>query len=138
MRRIRFSREAIAVAEPVGALAVQGRAHFTIGFIRAVTGVVDESQASHRQGVAISRAAGDAVIDRCRCHRRAAAETGLATTPRRRVSRLRGWRLRAKAGVLVPLLFSCFMRGLTLTGKGDYDDALAPVHRRVVAGRACR
>ena len=27
--------------------------------------------------------------------------------------------------MLVPLLFSCFMRGLTLTGKGDYDHALA-------------
>ncbi len=27
--------------------------------------------------------------------------------------------------MLFPLLFSCFLRGLTLTGKGDYDDALA-------------
>ena len=25
----------------------------------------------------------------------------------------------------MPLLFSCFMRGLTLTGKGDYDEAFA-------------
>jgi predicted ATPase len=32
---IRFSREALEVAEPAGALAVQGRAHFTIGFVRA-------------------------------------------------------------------------------------------------------
>ena len=32
---IRYSREAIAVAEVAGALAVQGRAHFTIGFVRA-------------------------------------------------------------------------------------------------------
>ena len=28
-------------------------------------------------------------------------------------------------GLLVPLLFSCFMRGLTLTGKGNYDEAFA-------------
>src|SRR6185436_3855504 len=28
-------------------------------------------------------------------------------------------------GLLVPLLFSCFLRGLTLTGKGDYDEAFA-------------
>ena len=27
--------------------------------------------------------------------------------------------------MLFPLLFSCFLRGLTLTGKGDYDEALA-------------
>jgi tetratricopeptide (TPR) repeat protein len=27
--------------------------------------------------------------------------------------------------LLVPLLFNCFLRGLTLTGKGDYDEAYA-------------
>ena len=36
-----------------------------------------------------------------------------------------GLSLARETGVLVPLLFSCFMRGLTLTGKGDYDHALA-------------
>ena len=30
-----------------------------------------------------------------------------------------------RRGLLLPLLFSCFLRGLTLTGKGDYDEALA-------------
>jgi tetratricopeptide (TPR) repeat protein len=28
-------------------------------------------------------------------------------------------------GLLFPLLFSCFLRGLSLTGKGEYDEALA-------------
>jgi tetratricopeptide (TPR) repeat protein len=36
-----------------------------------------------------------------------------------------GLSLARETGVLVPLLFSCFMRGLTLTGKGDYDEAFA-------------
>ena len=58
---IRFSREAIAVGEQAGALAAQGRAHFTIGFVRGVTGVLDESRASLDKAVAISNAAGDAV-----------------------------------------------------------------------------
>jgi hypothetical protein len=35
-------REALALAEPAGALAVQGRAYFTIGFVRGVAGVLDE------------------------------------------------------------------------------------------------
>jgi tetratricopeptide (TPR) repeat protein len=33
--------------------------------------------------------------------------------------------LAREGGLLVPLLFGCFMRGLTLIGKGDYDEAFA-------------
>jgi transcriptional regulator with AAA-type ATPase domain/tetratricopeptide (TPR) repeat protein len=122
---IRSSREALAVAEPAGALAVQGRAHFTLGFARAVVGMIEESQVAIDKGMAISRAAGDAV------HQSLSLSTaGL----------LRNWagdyteaaRLQADAmtlaregGLLVPLLFGCFMRGLTLTGKGDFDEAFA-------------
>ena len=36
-----------------------------------------------------------------------------------------GQALARESGLLFPLLFSLFLRGLTLTGKGDYDDALA-------------
>jgi tetratricopeptide (TPR) repeat protein len=122
---IRFSNEALQVAGPAGAPSVQGRAHYTLGFIRAVTGSLDESRSDIEQAIAISSASGDAV------HRSLSLSTaGL----------LRNWagdyaeaaRLQGEAltlardrGLLVPLLFSCFLRGMTLTGKGDYDDALA-------------
>ena len=33
--------------------------------------------------------------------------------------------LARERGLLVPLLFSCFLRGLTLASKGDYDEAFA-------------
>jgi tetratricopeptide (TPR) repeat protein len=33
--------------------------------------------------------------------------------------------LAREGGLLVPLLLGCFMRGLTMTGKGDYDEAFA-------------
>jgi tetratricopeptide (TPR) repeat protein len=122
---IRASREAIAVAEPAGALAVQARAHLTIGFIRGVTGVTDESHAELDKAIAISAAAGD------RVYRSLSLTIG---------GLLRNWRgdydeaarmqaeglaLARDTGVLVPLLFNCFMRGLTLTAKGEYDDAFA-------------
>src|SRR4030095_16748675 len=58
---VRFARAALTVAEPAGALAVQGRAHFTIGFVRAVTGVLDESQAALDKAMSLSSAGGDAV-----------------------------------------------------------------------------
>ena len=123
---IRVSREAIAVAEPAGALAVQGRAHFTIGFVRGVTGVLDESHAALDKAIAISTAAGDAVQSvAVAVDRRACCETGPATTARRASPGPKAWRWRASAALLFPLLFSCFLRGLTLTGKGDYDEAFA-------------
>jgi transcriptional regulator with AAA-type ATPase domain/tetratricopeptide (TPR) repeat protein len=120
---LRFARAALMVAEPAEALAVQGRAHFTIGFVRGVTGVLDESQAALDKAMSLSSAAGDAV------HRSLSLSmAGL----------LRNWEGDYEAAVglqneglslardrqlLVPLLFSCFMRGLTLTSKGNYDEA---------------
>ncbi|HZM97124.1 MAG TPA: sigma 54-interacting transcriptional regulator [Vicinamibacterales bacterium] len=122
---VRYSREALAVGEPAGALAAQGRAHFTLGFLRSATGVIDEGQAGLERATAISRAAGDAVHE----------SLSLSTA-----GLVRNWfgdfheadRLQAQAmtlarerDLLVPTLFGCFMRGLTLTGKGDYDGAFA-------------
>jgi transcriptional regulator with AAA-type ATPase domain/tetratricopeptide (TPR) repeat protein len=122
---LRFAGEALAVAEPAGALAVQGRANLVIGFVRGVTGALDQSRVALDKAVTISQTAGDRVN-----YSLSLSIAGL----------LRNWsgdfgeavRLQTQAltiarerGLLVPLLFSCFMRGLTLTGKGDYDEAYA-------------
>ena len=64
-------------------------------------------------------------ISRCRCRPPGCCETGPAITARPRVSRTEGLALARECGLLLPLLFNCFLRGLTLTGKGDYDEALA-------------
>ena len=122
---IRVSREAIAVAEPVGALAAQGRAHFTIGFVRGVTGVLDESRAALDKAVEISTAAGDAVnqslsLSAAGLLRNWTGDYGEAVQLQDR-----GQLLARECGLLFPLLFNCFLRGLTLTGKGAYDAALA-------------
>ena len=58
---LRFAHDALAVAEPAGAVAVQGRAHFTIGWVHGVTGVLDESHAALDKAMTLCRAAGDAV-----------------------------------------------------------------------------
>jgi transcriptional regulator with AAA-type ATPase domain/tetratricopeptide (TPR) repeat protein len=122
---IRFSKEAIAVGEAAGALAVQGRAHFTIGFVRGVTGVLDESRVALDRAVEISNAAGDAFT-------RSLSLSGAGllrnwTGDYGEASRLQneGRRVALESRQLFPLLFSCFLRGLTFTGKGDYDEALA-------------
>jgi transcriptional regulator with AAA-type ATPase domain/tetratricopeptide (TPR) repeat protein len=121
---IRFSREALAVAEPYGPLAVQGRAYYTIGFVRAVTGVHDESHVALDKAMAISTGTGDAVYRSL-----SLAATGLLrnwTGEYDEAERLQGEALgiAREQGLLYPLLFTSFLRGLTLTGKGDYDEAL--------------
>lgn len=122
---IRASREAIAVAEPAGALAVQARAHLTIGFIRGVTGVTDESHAEVDKAVAISAAAGDRVYRSLSLTIGGLLRNWTGDFDEAARMQTEGLSLARETGVLVPLLFNCFMRGLTLTGKGDYDDAFA-------------
>jgi transcriptional regulator with AAA-type ATPase domain/tetratricopeptide (TPR) repeat protein len=122
---IRASREAIAVAEPAGALAVQARAQRTIGVNRAVTGVKGESHAELDKAVAFSAAAGDRVYRSLSLTIGGLLRNWTGDYDEAARMQAEGLSLARETGVLVPLLFSCFMRGLTLTGKGDYDDALA-------------
>jgi tetratricopeptide (TPR) repeat protein len=125
---LRFAKDALAVAEPAGALGIQGRAHFAIGFVRGVTGGLDESHTSLDKAVALTRAAGDAMGQSM-----SLSAAGL----------LRNWSgdyaaaielqdqafvLARKSGRLQPLTFNYFLRGLTLTGKGDYDAAFAAMN----------
>jgi transcriptional regulator with AAA-type ATPase domain/tetratricopeptide (TPR) repeat protein len=122
---IRYSRDAIAVAEPAGALAVQGRAYYTVGFARAVIGEQADSQVALDKALTFSRAAGDRVYQSL-----ALSAAGLLrnwTGDYAEAARLQeeGRMVAEERGLLLPLLFSCFLRGLTLTGKGDYDEALS-------------
>ena len=51
---VRFAKDALTVAEPAGALTVQARAYFTIGFVRGVTGILDESRAALDKAMVLS------------------------------------------------------------------------------------
>jgi tetratricopeptide (TPR) repeat protein len=122
---IRFAREALEVAEPAGALAVQGRAHFTIGFVRGVTGVLDESHAALEKAIAISGAAGDAVQRSLSLSTAGLLRNWSGDYPEAARLQAEGLALAREQSVLFPVLFGCFLRGMTLTGKGDYDEAFA-------------
>jgi DNA-binding NtrC family response regulator/tetratricopeptide (TPR) repeat protein len=122
---VAHARRAIEVAEPVGAEAVLARAQFTIGFVRGVTGGLDEAQRAIDQSLVASRSAGDMVH-----HALALTTAGLIKSWEAdydAADRLqaRGLEVAREHNLLVPLLFSAFLRGLTLTGKGDYASALA-------------
>jgi len=126
---LRFSREAISVAEEAGGLGVQGQAHYTLGFARAVVGEHAESQVALDKALTFSRAAGDTVYQSM-----SLSAAGLLrnwTGDFEEAARLQdeGRALAEERGLLLPLLFSCFLQGLTLTGKGDYDEAFAAFTR---------
>jgi tetratricopeptide (TPR) repeat protein len=122
---VAHAREAIALAEPVGADAVLARAYFTVGFVRSVTGGIAEGQAAIDAALAASRSAGD------RAHESLALsvagivkswEGAYAEADRLHLGALT---LARRHNLLVPLLFNAFLRGLTLTAKGDFVTALA-------------
>ena len=119
------ARRAIDVAEPVGAEAVLARAQFTIGFVRGVTGGIDEAKRAIEQSLVASRSAGDVVH-----HSLALTTAGLIKSWEAEYEaadrlQLSGLEVAREHNLLLPLLFSAFLRGLTLTGKGDYATALA-------------
>ena len=121
---IRFSTEALAVAEPAGAIAVQGRALYTIGFGRAVTGGLDEGHTALRRAAEISGASGDTMNRSLALSAAGLLKNWSGDYVEATRLQAEGRALADEGGLLLPLLFSCFLHGLTLTGKGDYDQAL--------------
>ena len=117
------AREAIAVAAPNSGDAA-ARSHFTIGFVRAVSGGLDEARGAIDRALVTSQATGEW----------AARSLSLSVA-----GLLKNWEgeyeaaarvqgeglvLARERHLLVPLLFNFFLYGMTLTGKGDYDTAL--------------
>jgi transcriptional regulator with AAA-type ATPase domain/tetratricopeptide (TPR) repeat protein len=122
------ARQAIEVAEPVRAEAVLARAQFTIGFVRGVTGGLDEAKSALERAMVASQSAGDVVH-----HSLALTTAGLIKSWEGEYVnadqlQVQGLAIAREHNLLVPLLFSAFFRGLTLTGKGDYTKALATFH----------
>ena len=132
---VAHAKRAIDVARPVGAEAVLARAQFTIGFVRAVTGGLDEARHAIDQSLVASRSAGDIVH-----HSLALTTAGLiksweADYDAADQLQTSGLELAREHNLLLPLLFSAFLRGLTLTGKGDYATALATFHEGLTLSR---
>lgn len=118
------AHQAIEVAAPMEAKAVLARSHFTLGFVHAVTGRHEPAEAALGHALVLSQEAGD------RVHRSLACATaGLLknwTGAYAEASRLQteGLTIAREHHLLVPLLFSFFLYGITLTGQGSYDEAL--------------
>jgi class 3 adenylate cyclase/tetratricopeptide (TPR) repeat protein len=121
---VRFGREAIAVAEPIDAKPVLARAHFAIGFIRAVTGGLPEAREELDRARAISLAADDVAHLSLSLSGAGLLKSWAGDFAAGATLQAEGLGLARERNLLVPLLFSFFLYGLTLAGRGDYDGAL--------------
>jgi len=124
-RALDYSRQAIEVASAVDAKPVLAGGHFVTGFAYGVTARLDAAAQELERALTLSREAGDVLHESL-----SLCFIGLATNwagnydeASRLLSEAR--RIAKENNLLVPLLFGHFMHGVTLTGKGDYDAALA-------------
>ena len=124
-RGLAEAHQAIAIAREIEAKPVLAGGYYTTGFVHAVTGRLDEAREEIDLAITFSRSGGDVVhqsfalsysrrtqeLARGVCRGGSPPSRGAAACPRAQ-----------PAGAL---LFGLFNSGLALTGKGDYDEALA-------------
>jgi two-component system, NtrC family, response regulator AtoC len=120
--------EAIELASPVGAESVLARAQFTIGFVRGVTGVLDEAKTAIQSALVASHSAGDMIHQSLALTMGGLLKNWESEYAAADQLQAQGLAIARERNLLVPLLFSAFLRGLTLVGRGRYTQALATFH----------
>jgi class 3 adenylate cyclase/tetratricopeptide (TPR) repeat protein len=128
-RALAYAQQAIEVATQANAKRVLARSHLTIGHVLAVTGRLDRAQEEFNQCHTISQSVDDVL------HQSLSLRYGGFLTNWQGeyavAARLQSESLRIarECNLLVPLLYGSFTYGVTLTGKGDYDEAFAIFER---------
>jgi class 3 adenylate cyclase/DNA-binding winged helix-turn-helix (wHTH) protein/tetratricopeptide (TPR) repeat protein len=124
-RAITYARQAIEVAGPIDAKPILARSHFTIGFVRAVTGGLEHAGEEIDRALLISRSAGDVMHQSLSLSVAGLLKNWAGEYTTAAHLQVEGLSIARQHNLLEPLLLSFFLYGLTLTGKGDYDQAHA-------------
>jgi class 3 adenylate cyclase/tetratricopeptide (TPR) repeat protein len=129
---LRYASRAIDVAAVVDAKPALARSHFTIGFVHAVTGGLERAGGEIERALSISRSGRDPIHQSL-----SLSVAGLLKSWEGEYSTATGLQSEAlemarEHNMLVPLLFGLFLHGLTLTGNGSYDRALATFEEGLV------
>jgi predicted ATPase len=118
------AQAAIGVAESAEARLVLPGAHFTIGWVSAVSGRLDEADANIQQAMTASLDVNDTVYRSLSLSAAGLMRNWTGEFDAAARLQAEGLALARQHDLLVPLLFGFFLYGLTLIGKGDYDGAL--------------
>jgi tetratricopeptide (TPR) repeat protein len=121
---VAHAREAIAVAGPGGSDTL-ARAQFTLGFARAVSGGLDEARGAIDQALVTSLGSREWTARSLSLSAAGLLKSWEGEYDAASRLQAEGLVLARDHHLLIPLLFNFFLHGMTLTGKGDYEGALA-------------
>ena len=120
-----LSRQAMEVAEPIDAKSVLAGGAFNIAFVQYLTGRLEEAGAGLDRVLTLSRAAGDAFYESFALLSQGVFKAWSGDWAAAVPLISEGLRLSRQHNLLGPLMCGSFCQAVALTGKGDYDDALA-------------
>jgi class 3 adenylate cyclase/tetratricopeptide (TPR) repeat protein len=124
-RALAYARQAIEVAEEVDAKPVLAAGHFVTGFVHSVTARLDQARAELEKALTISRSVGDVFHQSFSLGRAGQLKNWEGEYAEAAHLQSEGLRLAQEHNLLVPRLTNHFWYGLSLTGQGNYDEALA-------------
>ena len=101
------------------------RSYFTMGFVRAVSGGLDDAMTAIDRALATSRGSGERATRSLSLSVAGLLKNWEGEYEAASRQQAEGLVLAREHHLLVPLLFNLFVQGITLTGKGDYEAALA-------------
>ena len=122
---IASASQAIEVAKPLDESFVLGRAHYITGFVKAVIGDHDPAVVEIKKALVLSRKARDPVHQSLSLGPAGLLKNWEADYPAAERFQAQGLEIAREHNLLAPLLFNSFVYGITLTGSGSYDEALA-------------
>jgi tetratricopeptide (TPR) repeat protein len=118
-----FSRQAIDVAEKVDAKAVLAEGHWIIGYVHTGTGRLEQAREEFTQALVISRSVGDFVYQALSLVHAGQLKNWEGEYAEASRLQSEGLGIARHHSLRLPLLNGLWAKGLSLTGKGDYDEA---------------
>jgi tetratricopeptide (TPR) repeat protein len=127
-----YARQAITVAAEGDARPILAAGHFITGHVYAGIGQLDRSKAGFDQALAISRSGGDVFYQSFALNRAGQLKNWEGEYAEAARLQAEGLAIARAHNLVVPLLTGLYGSGLTLTGKGDYDEALTRLNEGLV------
>src|SRR5215475_7436294 len=131
-RGLAYARQAIDIATQVDAKQVLASGYFTVGWVHAVTGRLDQTREETHKALTISQSVGDVIHQSL-----SLLSVGMLTNwegeyVQAAQLQSEGLRIAREHNLLVPLLRGLFGYGVILTGQGEYDGARAVLEEGLV------
>jgi class 3 adenylate cyclase/tetratricopeptide (TPR) repeat protein len=124
-RALTDTRQAIKIAQEADAKAVLAAGHFTICWVQSATGHLDQAAEELDRALSMSRSVGDIHHQSLLLGRAGQLKNWKGEYAGGARLQSEGLRIALQHNLPVPRLNNHFWYGITLIGKGDYDEALA-------------